>query len=75
MNKGVIISGFGHVGLILWAILGGWISAPQEVPEIQVVDVSMISTAEFDAMTSSAPTASFRISSGLGSRVRAAARG
>ncbi|MEI6098783.1 MAG: cell envelope biogenesis protein TolA, partial [Alphaproteobacteria bacterium] len=55
MNKGVIISGVGHVGLILWAVVGGWLFAPQELPEIQVVDVSMISTAQFDAMTSGAP--------------------
>ncbi len=55
MNKGVIISGIGHVGLILWAMLGGWLFAAQEIPEIKVVDVAMISTAEFDAMTSAAP--------------------
>lgn len=55
MNKGVIISGVGHVGLILWAMLGGWLFAAQEVPEIKVVDVSMISNAQFDAMVSAAP--------------------
>ena len=56
MSKGVIISGIGHVGLILWAILGGWLFAAHETPEIQVVEVSMISTAEFDAMMSAAPS-------------------
>ena len=55
MNKGVIISGIGHLGLILWAMLGGWLFAAQKVPEIKVVDVQMISTAEFDAMMSAAP--------------------
>ena len=55
MNKGLIISGAGHLGLILWALLGGWLFAAQEVPEIKVADVSLISTAEFDAMVSAAP--------------------
>lgn len=55
MNKGVIISGIGHVGLILWAMLGGWLFAAREVPEIKVVDVQMISNAEFDAMMSAPP--------------------
>ncbi len=55
MNKGVIISGIGHVGLILWALLGGWLFTDHTIPEIKIVDVSFISSAELDAMTSSAP--------------------
>ena len=55
MNRGVIISGIGHLGLILWAVLGGWLFAAQSTPEIKVADVSLVSAAEFDAMTSSAP--------------------
>lgn len=55
MNRGVIISGIGHIGLILWAMLGGWLFAARDVPEIKVVDVQMISNAEFDAMMSAPP--------------------
>ncbi len=55
MNKGYIFSGAGHLGLVLWALLGGWLFSAQKVPEIQVMDVSIISGAELDAQASQVP--------------------
>ena len=55
MNRGTIISGVGHVGLILWVVLGDWLFAPSDMPEIAVTEVSLISNAAFDAMVSAAP--------------------
>jgi hypothetical protein len=43
MNKGLIISGLGHLGLILWALLGGWFSWTTETPPVQVAQVSLVS--------------------------------
>lgn len=55
MNKGLLISGLGHLGLVLWALLGGWFTWTDETPPIQVAQVSLISTSQFDAMISAAP--------------------
>lgn len=55
MNKGLLISGLGHLGLVLWALLGGWFTWTAETPPVQVAQVSLISTSEFDAMISAAP--------------------
>ena len=55
MDRGTIISGIGHLGLILWVVLGDWLFAPKDMPEIAVAEVSMISEAEFAALVSSAP--------------------
>jgi len=57
MNQGVIISGIGHAGLILWLLVGGWFSAPDSLPEVAVTEVSLLSAAEFDALVTTAPTA------------------
>lgn len=56
MNQGVIISGIGHAGLILWLLVGGWFSAPDSLPEVAVTEVSLLSAAEFDALVTAAPT-------------------
>ncbi|THD85024.1 cell envelope biogenesis protein TolA [Aliigemmobacter aestuarii] len=55
MNKGVIISGIGHLGLILWVILGDWLFAPKDLPAVEVAEVSLMSGAEFEAMMASVP--------------------
>ena len=48
MHAGQIISGTGHAALILWALFGGvFRSAPDEM---QVQEVSVISSAEFEAL-------------------------
>lgn len=48
MNTGHVISGVGHIGLIGWMFLGGFIN-PQPTP-FEVTEVAVISGAEFQAM-------------------------
>ena len=55
MNKGLLISGLGHLGLVLWALLGGWFTWTSKYPDVPVAQVSLISTSEFDAMNAAAP--------------------
>ncbi len=57
MNRGLVISGVGHAALILWVFLGDWLFLPAEPPAVQVASVSILSSAEFDAMVSEAPAA------------------
>jgi chemotaxis protein histidine kinase CheA len=57
-NRGTVISGIGHLVLILWAMLGGLFTWEEETPETPTTSVSLISSAEFDAMTAAAPNAS-----------------
>ena len=55
MQIGYLISGAGHVGLIGWVVLGGLLRpAP---PPLEVQQVSVISSAAFDALTATAPPA------------------
>ncbi|MFY0617071.1 energy transducer TonB [Shimia sp.] len=49
MHIGHYISGVAHTGLIGWVLLGGVFDS--DPPPIEVVDVAMISSAEFDALT------------------------
>jgi hypothetical protein len=55
MEKGQIISGIAHAGVILWVVLGDWLFRADTLPEIEVAEVSLMSSAEFDAMMASAP--------------------
>lgn len=55
MEKGQIISGVAHAGVILWVVLGDWLFRADVLPEIQVAEVSLLSSAEFDAMMAAAP--------------------
>jgi hypothetical protein len=57
MDRGAIISGAGHLGLILWVILGDWLFAPRDMPPVEIAQVSLMSAAEYDAMVASAPKA------------------
>ena len=57
MNTGQIISGAGHAGLILWVLVGGFFSTPEDAPAVAVTQVSLLSSAEFDAMVAAAPSA------------------
>ncbi len=45
MNRGLVISGIGHLGLILWVFLGDWFFVPPETPPMQVASVSVVSAA------------------------------
>ena len=56
MEKGTLISGAGHAALILWMVLGDWLFARKDAPEVQVAEVSLISAAQFDAMVAAAPS-------------------
>lgn len=58
MQIGHYISGIAHTGLIGWVLLGGVFDS--EPPPLEVMDVSMISSADFDALlqTQQAPDAS-----------------
>ncbi len=49
MNTGVKISGAAHVGLILWMAIGGIFSFDRS-PPMQVAEVSVISSEQFEAM-------------------------
>ena len=51
MHIGHYISGVAHTGLIGWVLLGGVFDS--DPPPMEVVDVAMISSAEFDALTQS----------------------
>ncbi|WP_093968551.1 hypothetical protein [Actibacterium lipolyticum] len=58
MNKGIYISGIGHIGLIVWVLVGGLFSSDRTEP-LDVAEVSIISGEEFAALTApaSAPRA------------------
>ena len=58
MNTGTYISGLLHLLLIGWALIGGWLSLPEDEP-FEVAQVSILSGEEFAALTAppSAPRA------------------
>lgn len=56
MEKGQIISGVGHAGLILWVVLGDWLFRAPDLPEIEIAEVSLMSSAEFDALVAASPS-------------------
>lgn len=59
MQTGTIFSGIGHAGLILWVLVGDWLFAPDPVEEIIATQVSIMTSAEFDALQAAAtPTPS-----------------
>jgi len=57
VETGTYISGLGHVAVIGWAIIGSSFHTSTPAPAVQVTDVTVISTAAFDAMVSKAPDA------------------
>ena len=58
MNTGTYISGLLHLLLIGWALIGGWLSLPEDEP-FEVAQVSILTGEEFAALTAppSAPRA------------------
>ena len=42
MSTGTILSGIGHAVLILWVLLGDWLFAAQNTPEIAVTTMTMM---------------------------------
>lgn len=57
MQTGTIFSGIGHAGVILWVLVGDWLFQPSPAEEVMVTTVSMMTSAEFDALqAASTPT-------------------
>ncbi|MFM2355917.1 MAG: hypothetical protein RLZZ528_1653 [Pseudomonadota bacterium] len=56
-RTGLIVSGVGHGALILWALVGGLFNHEDDPAAISTTEVSLISSAEFDAMVAAAPRA------------------
>ncbi len=55
MDKGQIISGAGHAGLIVWVVVGGFFSTPEDAPAVAATSVSLLSTAEYEKLAEAAP--------------------
>ncbi|OYW57976.1 MAG: hypothetical protein B7Z31_08780, partial [Rhodobacterales bacterium 12-65-15] len=53
-QTGTIFSGVGHAGLILWVLIGDLLFPARPVDEVIVTSVSMMTSAEFDALQASA---------------------
>jgi hypothetical protein len=51
VRTGTIISASGHVGLILWVLLGDWLFTAHEPVEIETTTVETVSPEEFAALT------------------------
>lgn len=57
MDKGVTYSGIGHIGLILWVFIGGFFIRHDDNTEVSVTEVSLVTSAEFEAIMAASPTA------------------
>lgn len=58
-QTGTVISAVGHLGVILWVLVGDWLFSADAVPEPIVMSVSTLTSAEFDALqAASTPTPS-----------------
>jgi hypothetical protein len=53
-QTGTVVSAIGHVGVILWALVGDWLFTRDPAQEVIVTSVSMITSAEFDALQAAA---------------------
>ena len=54
MRTGTIVSGIGHLALILWLLFGGLLAERNDAPPIQVSDVSLVSSAQLAQMSAAA---------------------
>lgn len=50
LDTGTIVSGIGHVGLIGWALVGGWFQSTPEAEALQFTEVTMLTGEEFAAL-------------------------
>lgn len=55
MDKATTVSAIGHLGVILWAVMGDWLFQPKDMPPMEVAEVSLLTEGEFQAMMASAP--------------------
>ncbi|MDP3193718.1 hypothetical protein [Tabrizicola sp.] len=53
-QTGTVVSAIGHVGVVLWVLVGDWLFAPAPPDEVIVTSVSMITSEEFAALQSGA---------------------
>ena len=51
LNTGTIVSGLGHLALILWMLLGSFFGSSEPLMPVAVTEVSLLTAAEFDALT------------------------
>ena len=56
-RTGLIVSGVGHLGLLLWALLGGIFFNHDLPPAVATTEVSLMSSADFAALQAAAPKA------------------
>ncbi|MDI3336516.1 hypothetical protein QKW60_08870 [Defluviimonas aestuarii] len=56
-RTGLIASGAAHLGAILWLILGGIFFSHDLPPPVETAEVTLMSEAEFAALSAAAPTA------------------
>lgn len=56
-RTGLIVSGVGHLGLLLWALLGGIFFNHDMPPAVATTEVSLMSSADFAALQAAAPKA------------------
>ena len=54
-QTGMTVSGVGHVGLLLWALIGGFFFARDTEIDFTVTDVAIISEADFAALQPQSP--------------------
>jgi hypothetical protein len=54
---GLIVSGSGHLALLLWALLGGIFFRHDQEPQMQTTAVSLMSSTDFAALQAAAPKA------------------
>jgi hypothetical protein len=54
MNTGLIISGAGHAGLILWVLVAGFFHPSRDVPEVAVTSVSLLSARQYEELAAAA---------------------
>ena len=53
-QTGTVVSAVGHVGVVLWVLVGDWLFAADKPPETITMTATTISSAEFDALQAAA---------------------
>lgn len=53
-QTGTVVSAIGHAGLVLWVLVGDWLFPARPTEEIILTSVSMVTSAEFDALQAAA---------------------
>ena len=53
-QTGTVISAVGHLGVVLWVLVGDWLFAADVPPETITMTASTITSAEFDALQAAA---------------------